>query len=790
MESEANKRPVLDGPSPWKDAAPWLVWGLVFVLFGLAASRHPLFGVVSYELAFLTSVLVGLAGLHLGPMAFRRWRRTHPGFAPLGPSASLALLARLYWSAVWPLLVMAAAAANEVWALGRWRCNQLQGLWYFLLLPGVTALVAGAMGLSAALVFERLWAQLAAGATMVLTIWAWGLWRFYANPPVAIYDPIVGYFSGNLYDELLLLDKALVWARLFHLLEALSLLGLSAWLGKNSPFFTLLSRSAKRKLASLTLGLVLVTGLVSAQRTRLGFDLDASAIRSRLGGLAESPHFLLVYDRTKMKPRDATKILLDAEFRHHQLSRFFGTSPQGRITIYLFGSALQKKRILGAHQVEMAKPWRKEIYITDLGFPHPVIKHELAHVFAGSFGDPVFAVSFRWTWWMGLVPIPNFNPGLIEGAAVAADWPPSNLNPDEKVRALGELGWKVPLSSVMGYSFFANSAVRSYSVAGSFCRFLVKRYGAEKFRRLYRSGGAFQSVYHKSLTELEREWQEHIARVPLPRDKLALAKRMLQRRSIFASPCVHKVAALEQKAASLPPAKAREIHQLVCSLDPADPGHLWALLADQVALDLLPEAMGAGLAILKHPNTTRPSKARLFLVLGDLLWKKQRLDLARAFYQQAQRFASRPDQTRAILVRLDALRDPKVRPTVRKLLLEGDKTAIGNFSLLLRRKPSWAIGYYLLGSWMLFNDRPTQAAFALRHALKGPLPTGPLRWEAALRLGRARFALGRYESAANLFERLSRSPIPKWIQRLAADWAERCDWMAKQGGRIEVKILR
>ena len=98
------------------------------------------------------------------------------------------------------------------------------------------------------------------------------------------------------------------------------------------------------------------------------------------------------------------------------------------------------------------------------------------------------------------------------------------------------------------------------------------------------------------------------------------------------------------------------------------------------------------------------------------------------------------------------------------------------------------MGSYLLGSWFLYKGKPTQAAFALRRALKGSLPTGPLRWEAALRLGRARFFQGRYQAAADLFERLARSPVPSWIARLATDWAQRSSWMRRKGRKLEVEI--
>ena len=36
----------------------------------------------------------------------------------------------------------------------------------------------------------------------------------------------------------------------------------------------------------------------------------------------------------------------------------------------------------GARDVEMAKPWRREIYLEHRGFPHGSLRHEIAHAVA------------------------------------------------------------------------------------------------------------------------------------------------------------------------------------------------------------------------------------------------------------------------------------------------------------------------------------------------------------------------------------------------------------------------
>src|SRR6185503_4424610 len=111
-----------------------------------------------------------------------------------------------------------------------------------------------------------------------------------------------------------------------------------------------------------------------------------------------------------------------------------GVAVPGKIHSYYFANGEQKARWMGARNVEMAKPWRREIYIDHRAFPHTSLRHEIAHVVAGEFGDPLFGVSAR-----SVLGIPIPVPGMIEGYAVAADWPGGyerTITPHQTMRVL------------------------------------------------------------------------------------------------------------------------------------------------------------------------------------------------------------------------------------------------------------------------------------------------------------------------------------------------------------------
>ena len=153
---------------------------------------------------------------------------------------------------------------------------------------------------------------------------------------------------------------------------------------------------------------------------------------------------------------------------------------------FLFDTPAQKRALMGAGHTFIAKPWRREIYLQHDAWPHEVTKHELAHVFAGPFGDPIFGIARR-----GLA----FNVGLIEGVAVAAAWAGQPLTPHQMVKILrdAKLVDERTLPSVMGPSFFGLNAAQAYNLAGSFCRFLVDTRGVDKLEALYRAAGTGDS---------------------------------------------------------------------------------------------------------------------------------------------------------------------------------------------------------------------------------------------------------------------------------------------------------
>ncbi|HSN28860.1 MAG TPA: hypothetical protein VLT45_21380 [Kofleriaceae bacterium] len=560
-----------------------LIWAIVAAALGLGLGLVPLFGVLGFESALALAVLGSFCALDLGA-AFARAlqempapglvRATYPGRAV----ARLAPIAAALPAGVL-LVPIAVCAVRGIWIP---TCDWWFGIKAMLLMPLATAALGGmfgfAVGLAVGVRARRSWLP---HRSTVLALCAWPVValvaavRFYAAPPVFTYNAILGYYPGNLYDENVQLGATLVWSRIEELVWVIAALALVAW---RLDVPTMRIARARRPLQgrygllAAAIAVVLAGGLLHTQGGELGYNVTADDIEDVLDGRIETAHFVIHYARTPEIERDIKLIAEDHELRYAEVTALLGVGVPDKLESFYFGDRDQKARWMGARDVEMAKPWRHEIYLDHRPFPHTSLRHEIAHAVASEFGDPIFGVAARRVFG---IPVPS--PGLIEGLAVAVDWPGGDygrLTPHESVRALEEMGARPQIRSLLSLGFLAQSSQRSYMTAGSFMRFLLDKYGAPAFRRLY-STGDFDTAYGKSLATLETEWRAMLEKVAVPKAVVEGARERFRTGSVFARPCPHAVAADMERAATAALRGEREkaiaIMRDVCRDAPEEP---------------------------------------------------------------------------------------------------------------------------------------------------------------------------------------------------------------------------
>jgi len=277
----------------------------------------------------------------------------------------------------------------------------------------------------------------------------------------------------------------------------------------------------RRSARLLCLSLVLVAVWIFSDR--LGFSSSMSRIERELGGVLRTEHFLIVYPEHRLTTEEAERFGEYHEYVFHFLSRTLRVRPSRPIVSVYYESSAQKTALVGGGSTHFTKPWLWQMH---LGFDdrERVLRHEMVHVLAAEFGFPLLRI--------------GLNSGFIEGLAVALERESYGMSLDRAAVAIRTTLGGSDLSSVFSLTgFFRSHAAVSYTLAGSFCRFLIERYGIRRFKRAYRSG-TFTS-YGRTFEQLEEEWERSLARLELSDGEVLKARYLFDRRPSFAEECFH-----------------------------------------------------------------------------------------------------------------------------------------------------------------------------------------------------------------------------------------------------------
>jgi len=696
-----------------------LIWAALAGLLALVLDFVPLFDLLGYDFSFAMGLLMALASVDIGAGVVQMARRRGeilevPRAFLTAATASLALL-------VLPLLSSLVNAARVR------NCNVTGGLAFFALLPVASALYGAGAGVVAATLFQRR-GRLAAFLIPIGSV-AWTLWRLYVDPAVFAFDPFGGYFPGPIYDEAMRVPARLVGYRGVNLLwlscalaitHAVTPAGAATWQ----------ARRWRRGAGALAVLLLAPSLALFAARGALRFHVRKADLLRVLDGELHSNRIVLRYPVAGSTPADLALTMDDLEFRYDQLREILGVEPAGPITVYQFPNAETKKALVGAATTLYAKPWTREIFVQAAPFPSNRLRHEMAHVFAGAFGDRLFGVAFTIRW-KGPLPVPHLASGLIEGVAEAADFtdPDGGSTTHQEAAAIVADGRAPPLASVIGAGFSALSGARAYVLAGSFCRFLYDTRGAERLRALYRSAGDFAGVYGQPLGALDAEWRRFLARQPMSAEQRARAREQFRRPAIFKKVCAREQAARVSEARGLlgpAPARAARLLMEACHDDPIEPTLKVELAQALAATGDTRRALAELGAVTRDGDATAPVRARAANVAAAIYFQLDDFDNTRGALRDVLGAATDEGERRTATAKLRALDDEPARRTLGRALFGDDVTGeldpvlafhlIGEFA---RLHPDERLGPYLVGRQLATRDGRLALPY-LRAALEGP----------------------------------------------------------------------
>jgi tetratricopeptide (TPR) repeat protein len=698
---------------------------------GAAFTVDRLLGVPGPESAVLIGSLVS--------PALAAWTAGRP---PL--ESGRAALARAIARSLTTLL--AAATPLVAHALFVPFCDARTALVFFAFGPGIGLPIAGMIGAACRTLAKR--RSVAVVLALIFTIGsiALGLAEFWSSPGVVVFGEFGGYFPGTFYDQGVTFPEAMFSFRFGSLLLAFALFVFLATADEER------SRTA-RGVAGVALLAFLV---VRSQGERLGHATSVARVDEALGAQLEGSVCMLHLPREV--PVDTKRLHLEECDRTvRRIAALLGVSPVPRVDVFFYRSPQEKRALMGAGHVDLAKPWRREAHLVIDRFPHPILAHELAHVIGAELVPNVFGVPGRL---FGLLP----NAGLIEGFAVALAWDERmELDPHQAARALLELGMLPPVSDVTSLAFVRHPAPVAYAAAGSFMRFVMDELGADALARVYAHGSL--DVLGQSPDELERRYHARLSAVELPDGAVELAATRFARPSVFHAACPHETSALRARfggdLASGDYAAAVETADAIVAIDDGDlPTHVERVRALAFA-ERRDEAERAHEALAAR-NFPAPLVSRSLAHLGDRLWLDGDSSGARARFAGALALPQTEDAARNLEVRLYAIaRGGAVEETLRALFLgdaglPGDAVIVMHLTRALARDGEASLGAYLAARQLAARDQH-RATLEQLEAVEA-LPTARFEREASRMRLRALFALGRHDEARALATALTNDP--------------------------------
>lgn len=407
-------------------------------------------------------------------------------------------------------------------------CSLSDGLLFYIEIVPFTILTGVLLGVSIGLMAPT------NRSRILLVLGSWLLWFIvsllpgYFGPQIFIYGWQYGYFPGLVWDEAMELQPAYWWSRLIVILIAI--------------YPLVLKRSARSfpSAIAMIVAPLWITVLIVELIPHMGIFQTATYIEEDLSKSLRVQNATLHYSPDSMMPDEIEFITYEIGADLDSIRSFYQlpVNSFGSIDIYLYPSVAELSKYVGTRSASISKPWRSELHIAKENLQS--LKHELVHVLLGPNGNFPFSISY--------------STGITEGAAEAIE------ETYDGIRSLNELSSQIiemklasGVSDILSFTGFAsNASSKSYVLAGAFSSYLISKYGADKYLKVY-SSLDYDEVYNRSLKELEGDWLADLKQHPvtMSADDTLRTNYLFARRSIIMQPCLRRIGKLMKEARGL-----------------------------------------------------------------------------------------------------------------------------------------------------------------------------------------------------------------------------------------------
>jgi tetratricopeptide (TPR) repeat protein len=740
----------------------------LYATVALACTQIPLLNYLGYEysavIGFIGAFVAGFMTIRATGEVYHREEASTPETVldefKKNVRANLLLL-------IIPLIIILLAAIFIK------NCSLLQGFAFFLLIPVVSVVFGSALGLFCTIHYSwpRVMFLFYAGLFILYNI-AEGYW----TPAIFSYNFLYGYFPGLSYDEVLRITPALIVFRIL----TIGVAGLFVWwsrilLHTTQPGDTVVQKGRTLALSLvsgrrvvITLPIIALCGTLWFFRGEIGWESTRGFIQSKLGARFETEHFTIYYSPQAIDSTEIKWIAAEHEFRLGQIADAFFIRFRGHIESYLYSSVDVKQRLMGAGNTDIAKPWSGQIHITQQSIEN-TLKHELVHVVAGQFGMPIIAA--------------NPSTGLVEGLAMAVEWEWGNRTLHQYAAAMKAANVLPDIRPLMHLTGFATqSSSVSYVASGSFCRYLIDRYGMRKMTMLYRTGD-FDHIYGLSLQDLTDEWQSYLRRWNITAGDRDAVDILFRRPTVFKKVCARVIADQNSDARKLYEAKdfagAEKLYA-----DSYREGNGYDALAGYLASALAAghpqnavQLLDSLIASDRNPAQYLP----LYVAAGDAKWLTGNREGAAALFTRGRKAEISLAYDEAFAIRLHVLEGSAADTIFNGYFhsIAPDSVRLKVLNGLIASDSTGWIPRYLRGKTLLRMKRYDEAVKAFESFTLADRDS----LLEALRLrqiGASLFRLKRFQEARGSFWISLNFLNTEMAQNEIGDNVDRCEWMEKE----------
>ena len=476
---------------------------------------------------------------------------------------------------------------------------------------------------------------------------------------------------------------------------------------------------------------------------------------------------MIHYDPGSKASENIELIADDHEWRYSEVSKYLDLDLSNKINSYVYPDTNTRKKYFGSLHATVANPIHQEIHQVYSSFPIGELKHELVHILSAEFGTRYLKIS------------PKL--GLVEGLAVAVDWPMNTLDKHQLAKTLilnGDLNGN--LKDFMGYGFWYYPQPVSYTLMGSYSRYLIDNFGVENFKTYYKSGDT--DVYGKNEDELIASWVKYLNKeIELPENAKQFSEHKFSEKSVFEDSCPRKTEMFvveglrDYKDNNFfgSTANFKKANELNSNSSDIKTFLAYSYYYNKDYINLLNLDTSQGLTEV-DVNIINNLKS-------NVLWEEEGYDYAYPYISKLSKKALPDHIKREIDIKLDLKRfNRDIKKSFNQYLLaNNDFEKIVILIGINKRYGSYSPAYYLLGRIYLKKGDYRRAIENFETAASRTLPTLRLQLENLKLLGIAQYSAGDYYGAINTFEDLVKLDPNKNYKSYAENFIERSKWALK-----------